>query len=51
MIHLAIHGLYRRRGRAFAAVAGIALAVSMAYVIAGVVAGFTHEVDHTLDAE
>lgn len=50
MIHLAIHGLYRRRGRALAAMAGIALAVSMAYVIAGVVAGFTHEVDHTLDA-
>lgn len=50
MIHLALHGLYRRRGRALAAVAGIALAVSMAYVIAGVVTGFTNEVDNTLDA-
>lgn len=50
MIHLAFQGLHRRRGRAVAAVIGIALAVSMAYVMAGVTVGFYREVDKTLDA-
>ena len=35
MIHLAVQGLARRRGRAAAAIVGIALAVALAYVMAG----------------
>ncbi len=50
MIHLAVQGLARRRGRTAAAIVGIALAVALAYVMAGVTSGFDREVDRTLDA-
>ena len=50
MILLAVRGLVARRGRTLMATVGIALVSSIAFVLAGVTAGFSAEVNRTLDA-